>query len=239
MDLAKQSAIILGGSSGMGLATARRLAAAGAAVTLAARDPARLAAAAASVNGRVSTAAFDARHTPDMAAFFEAHAPFNHLVLSLGSAGAFGQFADGDAQAFRDAFASKVWPYVDAMRLSLPRLAPDGSITLVAGSAARKAGIGQTAIAATNGALVAMVAPLALELAPRRVNAVCPGLIDTPYWDGVAAPRRAQMYAWSAAHVPVGRVGQADDVAQAVVYLISSSFTTGTVLDCNGGLHVT
>ena len=239
MDFANQRVIILGGSSGMGLATARRLAAAGARVLITARNRDRLAAAAASCGGDVTYQAFDARKSAALAAFFSDVGPFDHLVLALSGGAAFGPLAELAEQDVRETFESKFWPYVNALRLALPGLAEMGSITVIAGSAARKAGPGMSAIAASNGALVAMIAPLALEIAPRRINAVCPGLIDTPYWDHIEPARRAEMFAWSAARVPVGRVGTADDVAHAVAYVMANSFTTGTVIDCNGGVHVT
>jgi NAD(P)-dependent dehydrogenase (short-subunit alcohol dehydrogenase family) len=239
MDFSNQRVIILGASSGMGLATARRLAAAGAAVVITARNQVRLEAAVASCPGDVTGHAFDARDGASLASFFAACGPFDHLVLALSGGAAFGPLAELAEKDIRETFESKFWPYVNAMRLALPGLSAKGSITVIAGSAARKAGPGMSAIAASNGALVAMIAPLALELAPRRINAVCPGLIDTPYWDHVAPARRAEMFAWSAARVPVGRVGTAEDIAHAVTYVIANSFTTGSIIDCNGGVHVT
>ncbi len=238
MNLNGQTAVILGASSGMGLATAQRLAAAGAKVIITARSPERLVVAAATIPGSVTTAAFDARDSDELARFFQRNGRFQHLVLALSSGAALGPFAEIDEQAFRSTFESKFWPYVNAARLALETLAGEGSITFIAGSAARKAGPGMTAIAATNGALVAMVGPLALELAPRRVNAVCPGLVDTPYWEHVEAGQRANMFAWTASRLPVGRVGTADDIGHAVHYLITNTFTTGTVIDCNGGAHI-
>lgn len=238
MNLTGSTAVILGGSSGMGLAAARQLAQAGATVVVTARDSEKLAMAATTLPDTARTAAFDARDTAATERFFHANGRFQHLVLALSSGAAFGPFAELSEQALRDTFENKFWPYVNAMRLSLDWLAQDGSITLIAGSAARKAGRGMAAIAATNGALVAMVGPLALELAPRRVNAVCPGPVDTPYWEHVDPLRRAEMFAETAGRLPVGRMGTAGDVGQAVIYLVTNTFTTGTILDCNGGIHL-
>jgi NAD(P)-dependent dehydrogenase (short-subunit alcohol dehydrogenase family) len=84
-----------------------------------------------------------------------------------------------------------------------------------------------------------MVGPLALELAPRRINAVSPGVINTPYWRTVAEEKRREMFDMAASQVPVGRVGTPADIAQAIFYLVTSTFTTGAILDCDGGLHIT
>lgn len=239
MNHGRGRVVIIGGSSGVGLAAARHLAAAGAEVVITARDPKRLAAARDSIDGAVSASSFDARDGEALTTFFAGTGPFHHLVLAMSSGSAFGPFSELDEGRFRATFENKFWPYVNAARAALDTLAPEGSITFVAGSAARKAGRGMSAIAATNGALVALVRPMALELAPLRVNAVCPGLLDTPYWDGVPDARRQEMFDWSAAHVPVGRVGTAEDIAHAIAFLIDNTFTTGTILDCNGGVHVT
>ena len=89
-----------------------------------------------------------------------------------------------------------------------------------------------------NGALQAIIGPLALEFAPIRVNAVSPGLIATPYWDRMPDDARKAMYERSAASVPVGRVGEPSDVGQAILFLVTNKFTTGAILDCDGGARL-
>jgi NAD(P)-dependent dehydrogenase (short-subunit alcohol dehydrogenase family) len=109
---------------------------------------------------------------------------------------------------------------------------------LITGAAGRRAIKGTSGLAAVNGALQAIIGPLALEFAPIRVNAVSPGLIATPYWDRMPDDARKAMYERSAASVPVGRVGAPSDVGHAVLFLVSNEFTTGAILDCDGGARL-
>jgi NAD(P)-dependent dehydrogenase (short-subunit alcohol dehydrogenase family) len=239
MRLQGKKAVIIGGSTGIGLETARLLTGEGATVTITGRSPEKLEAATRQLEGPVTSHAFDGREVKAMQHFFAEVGSFDHLVLTMNSGGAVGAFLELEDPHFRSAFENKFWPFINAVRFGEKNLAPDGSITFVAGAAARKAVKGMSGIAATNGALLAMVGPLALELAPRRINAVSPGVIDTPYWHGVDETKRQEMFDFSASQVPVGRVGTAADIAQAILYLITNTFTTGTILDCDGGTHIT
>jgi NAD(P)-dependent dehydrogenase (short-subunit alcohol dehydrogenase family) len=111
-------------------------------------------------------------------------------------------------------------------------------LSAVAGPLTRAALPGTAGLAAVNGALEAMVPPLAVELAPLRVNAVSPGVIETPWWDGMPAEERTAMFAEHAAALPVGRVGRPEDVAQAILLTATNGFVTGSVVECNGGLSL-
>ena len=115
----------------------------------------------------------------------------------------------------------------------------DGSVTIVSAVSARTAFAGTAGLAATNGALEAIVAPLAVELAPLRVNAVSPGVIDTPWWDGMPDDQRRAYFDAVAAVTPTRRVGRPADVADAIAYLAGAGFVTGTVLECTGGVNLT
>ena len=116
---------------------------------------------------------------------------------------------------------------------------PDGSVTIVTAASARAAFPGTTALAGANGALEAIVAPLATELAPLRVNAVSPGVIDTRWWHAMPDEQRQAYFGAVAAATPVRRIGQPEDVAEAIVYLAGADFVTGSVLECTGGSHLT
>jgi NAD(P)-dependent dehydrogenase (short-subunit alcohol dehydrogenase family) len=116
-----------------------------------------------------------------------------------------------------------------------PGLAADGSITFTSGIAAYRPGPGGTMIASANGALEALARALALELAPIRVNVVSPGWIDTPIWDTLAGTGKAERLAGMAARLPVGRIGQPVDVANAFMALIRNGFVTGTTVHVDGG----
>jgi NAD(P)-dependent dehydrogenase (short-subunit alcohol dehydrogenase family) len=229
---------VIGGSSGIGLATADALVRAGAEVAITGRDAGKVAQAAAALGGRVTGHILDGRHVGAVTAFFAHFGSLDHLVVALGGGSAIGPFAQLDEATMRAGFDNKFFPYLNVVRAGASQLSRSGSITLVTGAAARRAMRGMSGLAAVNGALHAMIGPLALEYAPIRVNAVSPGLIDTPYWDRVPAEARRAMYDRSAASVPVGRVGTPEDIARAILFLAASSFTTGAILDCDGGARL-
>ena len=240
MSFDGQRVVIIGASAGIGEATARAFAERGAAVTITGRSKERLDQAARRIGRPVLAAEVDATNREALDAFFAAAGPVDHLVLSAspGAVGV-GPFATLDEADLRQAFDGKVFAHVKAIQAALPRLRPDGSVTLVTAASARAAFAGTAALAAANGALEAMVPPLAVELAPLRVNAVSPGIIDTHWWDGLPEEQRRAYFESAAAATPVRRVGQPGDVADAIVYLAGAGFVSGTVLECTGGFNLT
>ena len=236
MSFDGQRVVIIGASAGIGEATARAFAERGAAVTITGRSKERLDQAARRIGRPVLAAEVDATNREALDAFFATAGPVDHLVLSAspGAVGV-GPFATLDEADLRQAFDGKVFAHVKAIQAALPRLRPDGSVTLVTAASARAAFAGTAALAAANGALEAMVPPLAVELAPLRVNAVSPGIIDTHWWDGLPEEQRRAYFESAAAATPVRRVGQPGDVADAIVYLAGAGFVTGAVLECTGG----
>jgi NAD(P)-dependent dehydrogenase (short-subunit alcohol dehydrogenase family) len=231
------TAVVIGGTSGIGLAAAAALQAAGAAVRITGRDPGRLQAALATLGPRAAGEAVDAADEPALAAFFDRIGAFDHLVVAAGGGAAEGPFAGITEARFRAAFDAKFWAHLRCLRLTLGKVRR--SVTLVTGAAGRVSFAGLSGLAATNGALEAMVGPLALEFAPVRVNAVSPGLIDTPYWAKLPEETRRAMLANAAASLPVRRAGTAEDIAGAILFLADNGFTSGSVLACDGGVpHV-
>ena len=240
MSFDGQRVVIIGASAGIGEAAARAFAARGAEVTITARSKERLDRAAQRIGGSVVAAELDATSRSVLDSFFAAAGTIDHLVLSAspGAVGV-GPIATLDEAALRQAFDGKFFAHVKAIQAALPRLRGDGSVTLVTAASARAAFPGTAGIAAANGALEAMVAPLAVELAPLRVNAVSPGVIDTHWWSGLPEDQRRAYFESVAAVSPVRRVGRPDDVAEAIVYLAGAGFVTGTVLECTGGFNLT
>jgi NAD(P)-dependent dehydrogenase (short-subunit alcohol dehydrogenase family) len=237
--LAGQRALVVGGGSGIGLAAGAALAAAGAAVTIVGRTMSRLEAARAACAHPVEIATLDASREDEVSNFFAARPPFDHLVLCANAGGTIGAFAALDLAAMRSYFDNKLWAYLNVLKHAGRGLVPGGSVTLVNGGASQFAVAGMAALAVVNGGLDAIVRPLALELAPSRINAIAPGVIDTPYWDKLGEESRQHMYNLAARGVPVKRVGTSDDIADAVVFLAGNSFITGTVLVVDGGRHLT
>jgi NAD(P)-dependent dehydrogenase (short-subunit alcohol dehydrogenase family) len=238
MDLNGQRVVVMGGSSGIGEATAARFAADGAEVVVTGRDQAKLDAAAERIGGKVSAYRLDAADSAQLEAFFAASGTIDHLVLAVsGSAGA-GPIATLALDDLAAGFDGKFWPYLRILKAGLPSLRKDGSVTLVTAASSGSAFPGTAGLAAINGALEAMVPPLAVELAPLRVNAVSPGVIDTPWWDRVGADNRTALFDGLAATTPVGRVGQAPEVGAAIHAVATNGFITGAVLPVTGGTNL-
>ncbi len=109
---------------------------------------------------------------------------------------------------------------------------------MFSGGASRRAIAGMVNIAAINGAIDALVPTLALELAPTRVNAIAPGTLDTPYYEGMSEDQKRAIFDRMAGLLPAGRVGTAEDIAKAVMFLVTGSYVTGTVLEVDGGIRM-
>ncbi len=240
MSFDGQRVVVIGASAGIGETTARAFAGLGATVSITGRSKERLDQAAKRIGYPVEAAEVDATDRAALDAFFATAGTIDHLVLtaSPGAVGA-GPFAALDEAALRQAFDGKFFAHVNAIQAALPRLRADGSVTIVSAVSARTAFAGTAGLAAANGALEAIVAPLAVELAPLRVNAVSPGVIDTPWWDGMPEDQRRAYFDAVAAITPVRRVGRPEDVADAIAYLAGATFVTGTVLECTGGMSLT
>lgn len=215
--------VVIGGSSGIGLAVARTAVAAGWDVTVASRDPGRAEIAAEAVELDVTDAAA-------VREFFASLGPVDHLVSST-VARAGGPVKELDLDAARRAFETKLWGPLAAVQAADVRT----SIVLLSGAAASTPMRGGAATAAVNGAVEALVRTLAVELAPVRVNAVSPGIIDTPTWASMPDDQRDAMFSRLAGALPVGRVGSSEDVADAIWHLLTNGFVTGTVLHVDGG----
>jgi NAD(P)-dependent dehydrogenase (short-subunit alcohol dehydrogenase family) len=220
----------MGGTSGIGLATAERLTADGVEVIVTGRDPVKLAA----VEGRVKRAErLDSTDHAKVSAFFAGLGEIDHLVLAFSpGAGGLGAIAELSMDALRTAFEGKLFGYLHAIR----QARTTGSITLVSAASARGALPNTVVLAAANGAIERMVPPLAAELAPVRVNAVSPGVIDTLWWSFLDDDAKRAQFEAMADGQPVPRVGTPQDVADAIAYLVGASFVTGVVLPVDGGL---
>lgn len=238
MTFAGQRVAITGGSSGIGLALARRVGRLGATPILLARDETKLHAARRALADEHIHAVTSPLDVTDEAAVERTFATLGELdhVVTAAAGTLRGRLTDlttGDARAL---FESKFWGQHHCVKHAAPFLRSSGSIALFSGWIARKPMIGTSTLAAVDGAIEALTRVLALELAPVRVNAVTPGMIDTPLWNARLSDdeRRAHFERVGAA-LPVGRAGTPEDVADAVLFLLGNGFTTGAVLDVDGG----
>ena len=230
MDVSGKKAIVFGGTSGIGLAAAQQLAAKGALVTVISRNPDR----AGNLPKGVTAAKCDVRDRAAMSALFESLAPFDILVSSAtGGDRALGPFLAMDLDGYQASF-DKLWGYANVVRLGAKHLTDKGTIVLVSGSPARKSKPGQVALSSVGAAVEALVRAVAPEIAPRRINVVSPGAIDTPMMAVQGEQRRALYEKITAGHV-IPRAGTADEVAKGILFVIENDFVTGTTVDVDGG----
>ncbi|MFI5915886.1 SDR family oxidoreductase [Dactylosporangium sp. NPDC051541] len=217
--------IVMGGTSGIGRATAELLVARGAEVTVTGRRPSF------AVAG-LDFVRLDATDAEAVAGFFAGHGPVEHLVLAFspGPVG-LGPLAKTPAEDIRAAFEGKLFGYLGAIQ----RATVTASITMISAASARAAYPGTTVLAAVNGAIERIVPPLAAELAPVRVNAVSPGAIDTPWWSFLPEDQRTAQFTDLSAALPARRIGTPAEVAGAVAYLVGAEYVTGTILPVDGG----
>jgi len=235
--MSDHTALVVGGTSGIGLATARRLHARGATVHIAGRSKERLDAIAATDPILIGHQA-DGGDRDAITSVAETIGTIDWLVITLSGAEGPGPIAELDLDMLRRAFDAKFWGHITTIQAALPFLAPAGSITLLGAITARAGMPGTAGIAAINGAVEALVKPLAVELAPIRVNGVSPGFVDTPWWSGMPEDARRDYFAQAAEALPARRVATADDVAEAVVMAATNANITGTVIETDGGARL-
>ncbi|PEA53202.1 short chain dehydrogenase [Bacillus pseudomycoides] len=228
--------VIIGGSSGIGLETARLALMHGSEVIIASRSEEKLQRAKDQLGGNVTIHVLDTTQEQQVQSFFKQVGTIDHLVVTAAETSG-GSFIDTDTAAARQLFENKFWGQFYAAKYGAPNIADNGSITLFSGVVAYKSMIGSATLGAVNAAVSNLGQTLALELAPIRVNVVSPGIIDTPSRSKMAEETRNKFYADLGNKLPAGRVGKAEDVAQAVLYAMKNGFVTGTILHVEGG-HV-
>ncbi|WP_322015255.1 SDR family oxidoreductase [Paraburkholderia sp. J12] len=231
--LAGRHVMVVGGTSGIGLAVARDVASAGAEVTLVGRDPQRLRRAAGSIGGARQLVG-DLHDASVFEALFDALPPLDHLVITAGTA-SLKTLRESTPDDWRRVAEERIVGPLAIVRAALNRLRQDGSIVLTSGLLASRPMHTGAVIGAGVAAVEAMVRALSLELAPIRVNAVSPGLVDTPLLDTFFGDGKHEALASAAAALPTGRIGRPDDIAQAVRLLLTGGFITGEVLHLDGG----
>ena len=234
MLLKGKKVVVVGGSSGIGLSTAEMAKHEGADVIIASRNLQRLDAAA----DRLNAIAIPADVTSDdsVAKLFRNCGPVDHVVVTAAQLRT-GPFKTVSMEDVRATMESKVW---GAWRVAKSaEIRPGGSLTLVSGYLSIRPRPNSAIISVANGALESLARALALELAPVRVNAVSPGIIDTPIRAAMPEAARREMLAQTAAKLPVGRVGVGEDIARQILAFMTIGFATGSIVYLDGGGLVT
>lgn len=238
MNLQDAKVLVVGGSSGMGLATARRCLEAGAAVTIAGRSAERLEAARTSLQApsALQVVEVDIGDEAQVVSLFARIGSLDHIVSTAADIrGAYQLLPELELADAQRVVQSKFFGPLLLAKHGAPRLTADGSLTFTSGVAAYRPAPRGSVVAAINAALEGLVRALAVELAPLRVNAVSPGWVDTPIWASVAGDAKDATLQAMAERLPVGRIGAPADIADAIAFLIGNPFTTGTVLHVEGG----
>jgi NAD(P)-dependent dehydrogenase (short-subunit alcohol dehydrogenase family) len=229
-----QTVVVIGGSAGIGLATALHARAEGAQVVLTGRDPQRLQRAADDV-GAQSHAAFDAHDPERLGSFFrDAPAPIDHVLVTAG-APYYGSLEAMDVAEAGRHVAEHVAMTLAVARESMGRVRAGGSLLFMGGTGARRPGKGRSVSAALTAALPALAANLALELAPVRVNLLAAGFVDTPLSAALLGDALEDRRAGLRATLPIGRVVGPDDVAALAVHVMANTALTGATFDIDGG----
>jgi NAD(P)-dependent dehydrogenase (short-subunit alcohol dehydrogenase family) len=232
-ELLGQTVVVIGGSAGIGLETARRARAEGADVILTARNPDRLQEIGLEV-GALSTAAFDATDFARLEQFFgELPHPIDHVLVS-GSGPYYAPFAELDFDKARRDVEAHLWLQLQVARLAVARVRAGGTLVFIGGTGGRRPAVGPT-IAALTAATPAMVKSLALELAPVRVNLLAPGFVDTPLSASLLGEKLDERRDEFRATLPIGRVVTPEDVAALAVHVMTNTALTGATFDIDGG----
>lgn len=236
MEIGGKKILIVGGTTGMGYAIAKASIQLGAQVIVASRSIDKVNKAATTLGENACGIKVDATNIEDISKMWAEIGEIDHLVIAAANIKAIGFLGSNieDAQSSMD---SKFWGAYRIIQNA--KIAQNGSILLISGVASRKPGPQAAILSAINSALEAFGKALALELKPIRVNVICPGLIDTEFWDDVPENIKEFMFNKAKTDTPVGRVGQPEEIAQAAMALITNQFITGVVLDVDGGAMLT
>jgi NAD(P)-dependent dehydrogenase (short-subunit alcohol dehydrogenase family) len=226
-SLQQQHVVVIGGTSGIGRAVAQEAAARGAVVTVIGRS--------AKASGNILAAVADVTDSTVLTQAFAAIGKIDHLVLTAGARVGSPKLTELTRDELELAFNVKLFGSLFAIQAALPYLSPNASITLTSGLLSRKFGPGSLLKSGLNAAVDATAKSLARELAPRRVNVVSPGVVDTELWGEAGAESRVAAMARIGKGLPVGRVGTPQDVAQAYMFAMENGFVSGAVIDVEGG----
>mgnify|MGYP001186803332 FL=1 len=230
MDINGKKAIVFGGTSGIGLSASQMLSDKGAHVIALSRNPEKVR----NVPKNVTTKKMNVLDRDALEQFFQEVGEYDILVNSAtGGARAVGPFLSMDLDGYRASF-DKLWGYTNVVRYGTKHLKDNGNIVLVSGSPARKCRPGQIAISSVGGAVEAFARGIAPEIAPKRINIVSPGIIDTPM-SPLQGKEREDYYNNTTKNNLIPRAGTPDEVATGIIFAIENEFITGTTIDIDGG----
>ena len=234
MDLKNKTVVIIGGTSGIGLATAVEANERGAIVHAASRSKDKVEAKA-SEHPDINFFQQDIHDSIGLEKSFQALGEIDHVVaVATGANRKNAPFMEQSPEEFKEAF-NKFWGYTNVARFSLPLIRQEGSLTFVSGFPARKCNVGMSSISATGCAVEGLSRALALEVAPVRVNVVAPGIIDTEAFDRLGEGKSTALKNMGK-NIPIGRVGKPEEVGLAILHAMENPYMTGATIDIDGGI---
>src|SRR5215472_7261495 len=238
MILRAKRAVIIGGTSGIGFAVAEAALREHADVVVVSSKPENVEAAIKRLSNGVKGFAVDVRNEDDVSSFFERLGSFDHLVFTAGDWGPMlgGALAGLDLANAGKTFAVRFWGALACIKHAHKHISASGSITLTDGMVAHRPRKGAALSTAMAGAVEHLTRGLALELAPVRVNAVCPGPVRTEVWNSIPADQREARMKRMTERLPLVRIGEPSEIAEAYLYLMRGGYTTGQVLHVEGGM---
>jgi NAD(P)-dependent dehydrogenase (short-subunit alcohol dehydrogenase family) len=234
MSLKNSRVLVIGGTSGIGLGVATAVAERGAIPIVASRRQSSVERALALLPEGARGATVDLTDEASLDQFARTVGEIDHLVFTAGETLELASLVDLTPTRITRFFQTRFVGALSAVRTFAPHIAEGGSITLTSGTAAEQPGFGALPVSVC-GAMNALTTALAVELAPIRVNAIAPGVVRTPLWDAMTDVDRQAMYTQAAQGLPLGRIGEVDDVALAYVYCMEQAYGTGVVLKVDGG----
>jgi NAD(P)-dependent dehydrogenase (short-subunit alcohol dehydrogenase family) len=234
-ELPGKRIVVLGGSSGIGLAVAQQAVAQGATAIIASSNADRVKKAVATLDGKAEGHTLDLSNELDIQDFFQKIGGFDHLVFTAGDTLQLNELAATDLTKARHAFELRYWAVLAAVKHASAHIREGGSIVLTTGIAGERPHKGWTVAASVCGAIVSLTRALAVELAPMRVNAVSPGVVRTNLWQSMNADAREHLYESVGKSLLVGRVGEACEIARAYLFLMQQGYGTGQTVVLDGG----
>ena len=234
-ELSEKRVVVLGGSSGIGLAVAQQVVARGGRPIIASSNAERVRQAVATLDRKAEGHTLDLSNEREIQSFFQEIGDFDHLVFTAGDTLQLNVLEATDLAKARQAFELRYWAALAAVKYGAPNIRGNGSIVLTTGIAGQRPRKGWVVAASVCGTIEALTRALAVELAPLRVNAVSPGIVRTNLWRSMNTEEREQLFESVGNALPVGRVGEPHDIAQAYLFLMQEGFSTGQTVVVDGG----
>ncbi|MET7572425.1 SDR family oxidoreductase [Streptomyces sp. NPDC005492] len=235
MELRGQRIVVIGGTAGIGLAVAEAAAREGARVVVASRRRESVDAALKRLPEDAEGRVLDASDEDAVRAFFGELGGYDHLVYTAGDALLMESLAESDLGRARAFLDTRLWGAYTAVKYGAGSIREGGSVVLTTGTAGRRPLPGTSVASALCGAMESLTRALALELAPLRVNVVAPGVVRTELWREMDDEDRDGLFESVAGSLPVGRIGEPEDIAEAYLYLMRGGYTTGSTVVVDGG----